>query len=80
MNSPKSVSPPKQPVEPMSTPELPKEPEPTYYNLEPVQTSQIDQNNESDQMSINISDLNPNNLLNCSTADFEATINHLFQL
>ena len=46
------------------------------YNLEPVPT----EGETDDEPSINISDLNPNNLLNCSSADFEATINHLFQL
>ena len=32
------------------------------------------------QLDINITDLNPQSLLNCSSAEFEATMNHLFYL
>ena len=32
------------------------------------------------QLDINITDLNPQSLLNCSSAEFEATMNHLFNL
>ena len=32
------------------------------------------------QVNINITDLNPQSLLNCSSAEFEATMNHLFYL
>lgn len=49
------------------------------FYLEPVLVEDEEEEAE-DEPSINISDLNPNNLLNCSSADFEATINHLFQL